>query len=66
MRQPKTRLTRCGRTGLVILADEIQAKLVLAERLRKDTGETRYFACGKHYHLSAMDRNEAIANREPA
>lgn len=62
----RRRLTRCGRTGLVILVDEVHAKLVLAERIRKDTGETRYFQCGNHYHLAATDRNEEVARSSPA
>lgn len=55
-RPRRKRLTRCGRTGLIILADEIEAKLVLAERQRKDTGERRYFGCGNHFHLAATEK----------
>ena len=49
----KRKLKRCNRTGLVIIYDEIEAKLVLAKRWNRDKGETGYFKCVDHYHLTA-------------
>lgn len=54
-RKGKSRLTRCQAMGLVILHSELDAKIVLAQRMYRDKGERRYFACGTHFHLSAED-----------
>lgn len=47
-----TKQRRCNRRGLVIFDTELDAKIALAERIRKDKGEAHYFQCGNHYHLS--------------
>lgn len=46
---------RCSRSGLVIFNTELDAKMALAWRMGKDKGEKRYFRCGKHFHLTAME-----------
>lgn len=55
--QGKGILRRCGITGLVILKTELDAKIVLAERVWKDKGERRHFKCRyyNHYHLTQID-----------
>lgn len=35
--------------------DLIGAKLALARRVWKDTGEKRYYPCGSHYHLTSKE-----------
>lgn len=50
---------RCNRTGLVIFHTELDAKIALAVRIRKDKGESHYFRCGGHYHLTTRGRNDA-------
>jgi hypothetical protein len=59
----RTKLTRCSQTGLVILFTELEAKIVLAQRMYRDKGETRYFPCtaGNHFHLTAEPENETTS-----
>lgn len=55
MKRPRRkRLYRCSETNLVILWDELEAKIILAQRQHRDKGEIRYFACKGHYHLTSM------------
>lgn len=60
---------RC-KLGKVILPTELDAKMALAERLRKDTGEIRYYRCNAHgqaghWHLSSQEeRNPKCADCE--
>ena len=65
-RKRKGYLARCNISGLVILSTELDAKLALATRIRKDTGEKRYFRCGSHFHLTSEDarsvENESVAS----
>lgn len=51
------RLMRCNRTKLVIFHTELDAKIALASRVRKDKGEKRFFRCGNHFHLTAKELN---------
>lgn len=52
----RPRLRRCGISGLVILDTELQAKIVLAKRIREDKGEKRYFRCQNHFHLTKQEQ----------
>lgn len=61
-RKKKSFLRRCNISGLVILPTEIDAKLALAIRIRKDTGERRYFRCGNHFHLTRQEARNAEAS----
>lgn len=49
------RVEYCRRARKVSFIDELAAKIALAERVRKDKGEIRYYACnfGNHYHLTS-------------
>lgn len=47
-------LRRCRTTHLVIFDTELEAKIVLAHRIKRDKGEIRYFHCGDHYHLTSQ------------
>lgn len=49
----RQRLKRCKKLGLVILRDELHAKIILAKRVNRGTGEDHYFQCGDHWHLGA-------------
>ena len=50
---------RCTKAGKVIFHTELDAKIALAFRMRKDKGEVRYYPCwvaGKqHWHLSSLE-----------
>ena len=54
-RRTRRGLKRCPQTKLVILKDELEAKVVLAYRQNRDKGEKRYFRCGDHYHLTSQE-----------
>jgi hypothetical protein len=54
---PKVR--RCNRTGKVIFATELEAKIALAWRVWKDKGEKRWYPCHGHFHLTSEDKREA-------
>lgn len=62
-RRHRQKLIRCGQTGLVILFSELEAKIVLAQRIHRDKGEVRYFPCtaGNHFHLTAEPENETTS-----
>lgn len=48
---------QCNRSGRkVIFKTELDAKLTLARRVWKDTGEVRIYACGNHYHLTSQKK----------
>ncbi|MCA1807240.1 MAG: hypothetical protein LC687_05255 [Actinobacteria bacterium] len=57
-RASRKKLIRCSHTGLVVFNSELEAKIVLAHRIRRDKGEIRYFSCGDHFHLAATDLME--------
>jgi len=38
---------------------ELDAKIALASRVWKDKGETRYYPCGHHFHLTSQLKREA-------
>lgn len=54
---------RCPKTGKVIFATELDAKIALSRRVWKDKGEVRYYPCtvGKesHFHLTSLIENRA-------
>jgi hypothetical protein len=62
-RKQRPWLRRCNISGLVIFNSEIDAKIALAGRIRKESGEKRYFRCGSHYHLSAQEKNKGVASQ---
>lgn len=45
----------CNRARKVVFHTELDAKIALAERLRKDKGEIRYYQCphSNHFHLTS-------------
>lgn len=47
--------------GKVIFKTELDAKMALAWRIRRDKGEKRYYRCelGNHFHLTSQDRRKA-------
>jgi len=48
---------RCGRTGKVIFHTELDAKIALAARIKRDKGELRHYYCsfmGGHWHLTSQ------------
>lgn len=47
---------RCNRTGKVIFATKLDAKIALATRVWKDKGEVRYYPCYGHWHLTSQVR----------
>lgn len=49
------RVEYCRRARKVSFGDELAAKIALAERMRKDKGEVRYYECnfGPHFHLTS-------------
>lgn len=63
VRRSRARLKRCSQTGLVILFTELEAKIVLAQRMYRDKGEVRYFPCtaGNHFHLTSEPENETTS-----
>lgn len=63
IRRPRKRLQRCNQTGWVIILTELDAKIVLAQRIHRDKGETRYYQCrfGNHFHLTSEPENETTS-----
>ena len=58
------RVKICNRVHKVIFEDELAAKLALAERVWKDKGEVRHYACLDHFHLTSMRENESIDQQD--
>ncbi len=54
MAKRKSNLKRCSSNGLVIFATKLDAEIVLAKRVWKDSGEDHVFECPRkgHWHLS--------------
>jgi hypothetical protein len=50
------RVEYCRRARKVAFPDELDAKIALAERIRKDKGEVRHYQCnfGPHFHLTSQ------------
>lgn len=53
----------CKRMRKVIFHTELDAKIALAPRIRKDKGEIRYYKCefGDHYHLTSQVKDSVDA-----
>lgn len=54
----------CNRAHKVTFRTELDAKLALAERVWKDKGEARYYACHGHFHLTSMSEAEYLQQRK--
>lgn len=57
---------RCSRTGKVIFQTELDAKIALAPRIRKDKGEQRYYPClfrgrVEHFHLTSQEKHNVVS-----
>jgi len=50
------RMKYCRAEGKIIIHTELDAKIILAKRIAKDKGETRYYECRSkgHYHLTSQ------------
>lgn len=50
------RVVFCKRARKVSFKNELEAKMALAQRIRQDKGEQRYYKCnfGEHYHLTSQ------------
>lgn len=47
----------CNRCGKVCFNTELDAKIALADRIKKDKGEIRHYRCGRYWHLTSMPLN---------
>lgn len=50
------RVKYCKRARKVAFANELEAKMALAQRIRQDKGEQRYYQCSfdNHFHLTSQ------------
>ncbi len=55
-KRKEPRFKRCNRNNHRIIPSELEAKIALANRQRKDKGEIRIFRCGTHWHLTSQDQ----------
>ena len=57
---PAKKRRRCNRTGKVIFASELDAKVALARRVWSDKGEKRWYPCEgskpRHFHLTSKEK----------
>jgi len=51
---------KCFKSGKVILATELDAKIALSLRSTKEKGEKRYYSCGNHFHLTSQDQRTEV------
>jgi len=56
-------MSYCSRAHKVIFKTEIDAKLALFNRQRKEKGEQRYYPCGKHFHLTSQTQKTEPKSR---
>ena len=51
------RVSFCNRARKVVFHTELDAKIALAQRVRQDKGERRYYKCRffNHYHLTSQE-----------
>lgn len=49
-------MTKLCRGEKVVFSTPLDAKIVLADRIKKDKGEVDYYRCevGNHYHLTSQ------------
>jgi len=49
------RVYYCKKARKVAFVNELEAKIALAQRIRQEKGECRYYKCnfGDHYHLTS-------------